>query len=280
MKKKTLLRKALVAPAIVTFTATASIAIAGCSGSGSTAETTTSEAEETTTTTTAAATTTSAAAAKLEGSFPDVAGENGTDYINLFEVILASDYDEYWVDKCAEVIGEDGASEAAEMLKNSISRTVYGEEAISAYTEAPENIGFDCWYINDAESFLFDGSDVTITKTDGTSESHTYEYVGTTKIGEGETMNYNGEEIDPSFECDTYKSTDDAGEFTYILLRDDTMDSTYHIEFRYGSDLDQLKGYFTGDYAYWLAAGIDKNADEDTVHNVIDLFITENLAGE
>ena len=77
-----------------------------------------------------------------------------------------------------------------------------------------------------------------------------------------------------------YQSTDDAGEFTYLLFRDDTMASTYHIEFRYGSDLDQLLKYFTGPYAYWLSAGIDENADAQTIDNVIDLFVTENLSGE
>lgn len=86
--------------------------------------------------------------------------------------------------------------------------------------------------------------------------------------------------IDPSFDCDVYKSTDDAGEFTYFFLRDDTMEETYHIEFRYGSDLEQLQGYFVGDYAYWLSAGIDMDASEETIHKVIDLFITENLSGD
>lgn len=57
-----------------------------------------------------------------------------------------------------------------------------------------------------------------------------------------------------------------------------TSAATYHIEFRYGSDLDQLLLYFKGPYAYWLSAGIDQAADETTIHNVIDLFVTENLS--
>ena len=93
-------------------------------------------------------------------------------------------------------------------------------------------------------------------------------------------MVYNGQEIDPSFACDVYQSTDDAGEFTYLLFRDDTMASTYHIEFRYGSDLDALQKYFTGPYAYWLSAGIDADASPETIDSVIDLFVSENLGGE
>ena len=54
----------------------------------------------------------------------------------------------------------------------------------------------------------------------------------------------------------------------------------YHIEFRYGSDLAALQQYMKGRYAYWLAAGIDANADAETIDNVIALFCTENLSAE
>ena len=156
---------------------------------------------------------------------------------------------------------------------------LYGQEAVDAYTSL-ELVGFDCWYINGAKTFTFSGDTATITLTDGSSQTHTYTYLGQYKVGDGETMVYNGQEIDPSFACDVYQSTDDTGEFTYLLFRDDTMASTYHIEFRYGSDLDALQKYFTGPYAYWLSAGIDASADAQTIDNVIDLFVTENLSGE
>lgn len=74
--------------------------------------------------------------------------------------------------------------------------------------------------------------------------------------------------------------SDDAGDFTYFFFRDDTMETTYHIEFRYGGDLAALQQYMKGQYAYWLAAGIDANADAETIDNVIALFCTENLSAE
>lgn len=217
--------------------------------------------------------------AMLDGIFPAIAGENGTTYQNLFEVILDEQYDAYWNEKCAAIVGDELAQASAQALKSSISRDIYGQEAIDTYTQAGD-MGFDCWYINDAETFAFKGNQITTTLTDGTSSTHTYEYLGVYKVGEGETMEYGGQTIDPSFACDVYKSTDDAGEFTYFFLRDDTMEETYHIEFRYGSDLKELQGYFVGNYAYWLSAGIDTEADEGTIHNVIDLFITENLSAD
>ena len=48
----------------------------------------------------------------------------------------------------------------------------------------------------------------------------------------------------------------------------------------YGSDLAALQQYMKGAYAYWLAAGIDANADAETIDNVIALFCTENLSAE
>ena len=52
-----------------------------------------------------------------------------------------------------------------------------------------------------------------------------------------------------------YESDDaDSGEFTYFCMAPDTMATTWHIEFRYGSDLDALKQYDAGEYAYWHRA--------------------------
>ena len=139
---------------------------------------------------------------------------------------------------------------------------------------------FDCWYLADVDTFTFDGDTVTTKLTDGSEQTHTYEYLGSYQLGEGEMMTYGGETFDASFPVDVYKTADDAGEFTYFLFRDDTMQTTWHIEFRYGSDLDQLLKYMEGPYAYWLSAGIDADASPETIDSVIDLFVSENLGGE
>ena len=209
------------------------------------------------------------------GILPLVAGENDTTYVNLFGVILDDANYQTWYDVIAAIVGEDAAADTVSGLQKSISGELYGENAIEAYQDG--NIAFDCWYINDVESFTFDGDSITATLNDGSSETHTYEYLGQYMIGEDETMNYMGQDISVGFPCDVYRSTDEAGEFNYFFLRDDTMDTTWHIEFRYGKDLEELQGYFTGPYAYWLAAGIDVAADEQTIKNVIHLFCLENM---
>ena len=212
------------------------------------------------------------------GVFPAIAGEAGTTYVSLFDVILADEYAPLWHDFIAPVTGDGAADAAVTGLQGSISGQLYGEDAIAAFADNPEHIAFDCFFINGVEAFTFEGSDVTVKLTDGTTETHTYAYLGQYNVGDGETMNYQGQEISVAFPCDVYKSTDEAGEFNYFFLRDDTMASTYHTEFRYGRDLEALQGYFVGPYAYWLAAGIDANADADTIKNVIELFCLENMS--
>ena len=76
-----------------------------------------------------------------------------------------------------------------------------------------------------------------------------------------------------------YESDDtNSGEFTYFCIAPDTSATTYHIEFRYGSDLNMLGQYSEGNYAYWLASGISTDYDQKMIENCIELFCTENLS--
>ena len=76
-----------------------------------------------------------------------------------------------------------------------------------------------------------------------------------------------------------YQSEDaDSGEFTYFAFAPDTMETTYHLEFRYAEDLDDLQSGYEGNYAYWNAAAIAEDYDQATMENVIELFVTENLS--
>lgn len=80
-----------------------------------------------------------------------------------------------------------------------------------------------------------------------------------------------------------FQSTDkNEDEFKYVFLCPDTPATTYHIEFRYGSDLTELLKLNTGKYANWVGSGILKSAltekNEQMIQNCIALFCTENLA--
>lgn len=185
-------------------------------------------------------------------------------YQELWPVILADDYTQTWIDDCKEIVGEDNAEAAYEKLKSMVTGEVYGEEAVEAYKDGSG--AYFCGFTQDMATVEFDGDTKTIKGYDKDEKelfSHTYHYVGM-------------EETRGLYE---FESDDaDSGEFTYFYLAPDTNDTTYHIEFRYGSDADALEKYDAGDYAYWLGSGISTDYDQTMVENCIELFCKENLS--
>lgn len=183
-------------------------------------------------------------------------------YQELFSVICDEKYDQVWKDDAAALVGEDKAQESVDALLGSVQGDVIGEDAVEKYKDKDPK--FDCEFMQDVEKVTFKGDTISGVDKDGKELfSHTYKYVG----------------YDENVGFYQYKTDDkDAGEFTYFCLLPDTPKSTYHIEFRYGSDLDALCQYDKGDYAYWMASGILVDADEDMAKNAIELFCTENLS--
>ena len=189
-------------------------------------------------------------------------------YEALFPVITAPAYDQLWLDPCVAALGEEMGPAAAEMLKAACSGTIYGQEAIDAFGDGSNGAQFDCLFINGVTQITFDGSTISGTDENGNPVfSHAYAYAGELSLA-GMMEGY------------LYETADaDAGEFRYFYMMPDTPETTYHLEFRYGSDADALAAYSEGPYAYWLAAGFPVDADEEMIQNVITLFCEENLEG-
>lgn len=183
-------------------------------------------------------------------------------YQELWPVVLADEYKQVWLDDSAAIVGEENAEAAVEKMTSMVTGTLMGEEAVSAYADG--NGVYCCAFTEGVDHFTFDGATISgYDKDDQVLFSHSYHYVGM-------------EEVRGLYE---YESDDaDAGEFTYFCLAPDTSATTYHIEFRYGSDLDALGQYDAGKYAYWLAAGISTDCDQAMIENSIQLFCAENLA--
>ena len=186
-------------------------------------------------------------------------------YEALFPVITAPEYDRIWLDPCTAMLGEEMGPAVAEMLKSACSGTVYGQEAMDAYGDGSNGAQFDCLFINGVDQITFDGAKISGTLEGNEVFSHEYAYV--------EKLSLSG-----MMEGYLFETADaDAGEFRYFYLMPDTPATTYHLEFRYGSDVDALAQYNEGPYAYWLAAGFPVDADEEMIRNVITLFCEENL---
>ncbi|MCR5253166.1 MAG: hypothetical protein K6C98_05560 [Treponema sp.] len=202
----------------------------------------------------------------------DAAGLSGT-YEELFTVITQSKYDSIWeesIKKELPALSAEDVSTYAAMFKSYCTGNIYGQEAIDAYTASPTDTKFDCYFINGITKFTFDGMYISGTDKNGVKVfEHPYKNGGelTIPTGEGDMTGVLYESLDSN-----------SGEFTYFLMMPDTPATTYHTEFRYGSNKDDLAGFATGQYAYWLAAGITENADETMIKNVIALFCEENTA--
>lgn len=183
-------------------------------------------------------------------------------YQELWSVVLADAYDQIWLDDSAELVGEENAENAVKKMASMVSGTLTGEDAVEAYQDG--DAAYCCDFLQDVEQFTFDGTTISGTDADGNELfRHTYHYIGMEEI-RGLYM---------------YESDDaESGEFTYFCIAPDTMDTTWHIEFRYGSDLDALQQYDAGAYAYWLASGISVDYTQEDVENCIQLFCTENLS--
>ena len=190
-------------------------------------------------------------------------------YEPLFPVITAAEYDDIWAKPCVEALGEENGAAMAEMMKTYCAGTIYGQEAIDAYGDGSNGAQFDCEFINGVSTITFDGAVISGADENGNQVfSHEYTYVSKLLLA-GMMEGYLYETAD-----------EDAGEFRYIYMMPDTPATTYHLEFRYGSNVDDLAKYNEGPYAYWLAAAFPVDADEEMIKIVITLFCEENLAEE
>ena len=203
-------------------------------------------------------------------SKPDAAQETG-DYLTtisgtyeeLFPQLAKAEYRDLWIDATTPLVGAENAETATDTLLAMCMAEPYGPEASEKYAADPESMAFNCYFRGGVDRFVMDGHTISGLDAQGNEVfSHTYH-----KLDE---KNENGFLF--------YQSDDaDSGDFTYFAFSPDTMETTYHLEFRYAEDLSDLQSWFEGNYAYWNAAAIAVDYDQETMKNVIELFVTENL---
>lgn len=185
-------------------------------------------------------------------------------YQELSPVLFNEQYDQVWLEDSAAIVGEADAASAVEMLKGSVGGTVWGEDAIQVYGE--EGGPFCCGWLDDLAEITIEGEELRISGADADGRELF-----------SDTYHYNGMAGD----LYVFESDDaDAGDFKYFAFLPDTPDSTYHIEFRYGSDDADLGEWMAGPYAYWMAAGIPIDHSQALIQDCIKLFCDENLAQE
>ena len=177
--------------------------------------------------------------------------------------LAKAEYRDLWIDATTPLVGAENAETATDTLLAMCMAEPYGPEASEKYAADPESMAFNCYFRGGVDRFVMDGHTISGLDAQGNEVfSHTYH-----KLDE---KNENGFLF--------YQSDDaDSGDFTYFAFSPDTMETTYHLEFRYAEDLSDLQSWFEGNYAYWNAAAIAVDYDQETMKNVIELFVTENL---
>ena len=167
-------------------------------------------------------------------------------YEELFPQLAKAEYRDLWIDATTPLVGAENAETATDTLLAMCMAEPYGPEASEKYAADPESMAFNCYFRGGVDRFVMDGHTIS-------------------------GLDAQGNEV-------FYQSDDaDSGDFTYFAFSPDTMETTYHLEFRYAEDLSDLQSWFEGNYAYWNAAAIAVDYDQETMKNVIELFVTENL---
>lgn len=187
-------------------------------------------------------------------------------FIELFPELSKEEYHDAWVEAVEPLVGEEAVEDTIAYLLNVCMGSLYGEEAIVKYEADPESMQFNCYYIGGIAMMTVEGNTITGVDADGNVVfSHSYSPV--------DLENENGFLF--------YQSDDTgAGQFTYFAFSPDTMEETFHLEFRYAEDLDDLQSWFEGNYAYWNVGAIAEDYTEEEILGAINLFATENLSGE
>lgn len=241
------------------------LAVTGCSQS-SAAQAPASEAALSEAASQAVSQAASSEAAGQDAEAADYLSSISGTYVELFPQLAKEEYRQIWLNAAAPLVGEENAEAATDMLLNMCMAEPYGAEAIEKYTADPDSAAFNCYFLGGVSEFVMDGD--TITGLDENGEevfSHSYQLLD--EENENGFIFYGTEDAD-------------AGQFTYFAFSPDTMETTYHLEFRYAEDLDDLQSWYEGNYAYWNAAAIAKDYSEETMNNVINLFAEENLSGQ
>lgn len=205
-----------------------------------------------------------AAAVSQEAETGDYLTTISGTYVELFPELAKEEYRSIWIDATTPLVGSENAESVTDMLLGMCMAEPYGAEATEKYAAEPDSMAFNCYFLGGVAKFIVDGHTITGLDDQGqTVFSHQYRLL--------DVENENGFIF--------YQSEDaDSGEFTYFAFSPDTMQTTYHLEFRYAEDISDLQSWFEGSYAYWNAAAIAEDYDLETMENVISLFATENLA--
>ena len=185
-------------------------------------------------------------------------------FVELFPELSKEEYHEAWINDVTPLVGEEAAEETVAYLLYMCTGDKYGQEAIDLYTQDPESMRFNCYYLGGVAKMTVEGNVISGVDAEG-NEVFRHAYKALNLENENGFIFYESEDAD-------------AGQFTYFSFSPDTMADTFHLEFRYAEKLDDLQSWFEGVYAYWNVGAIAEDYTEEQILAAINLFATENLS--
>lgn len=186
-------------------------------------------------------------------------------YVELFsqETCLNPKFDKLWKSETLKYVDASQMDSVITSIQNNCLGDKTGAEAM-AYNKQNGSMQFCCAFLHGVKRFEVKGQRISGYAADGKLMfSHTYHFV---------EQDANGNYI---FESDD----NNQNEFRYFWFMPDSPKTTYHIEFRYGSDKAQLSQMMDGKYAFWMAAGVRKGHEDEWRKGIV-LFVDERLKGE
>lgn len=187
-------------------------------------------------------------------------------FVALFPEMAKEEYHQAWVNDLTPFVGAENAEDMTAYMLSMCMGQLYGPEAIAKYEADPDSMQFNCYFIGGVEKMTIEGNVISGVDAEG-KEVFRHSYSPMNLENENGFLFYQSDDAD-------------AGQFSYFAFSPDTMADTYHLEFRYAENTDDLQSWFEGAYAYWNVGAIAEDYTEEQILSAINLFATENASEE
>lgn len=183
-------------------------------------------------------------------------------YVELFspKTCLNPQYDSLWKAEAQKYVDAAKSDSIVAEIQRGCQGKLTGKDAV-AYNKLNGSMLFCCSFLQGVTRFEINENIISGYGADKKLIfSHKYKFKETDDNG-----NYIYESVD-----------NNRDEFRYFWFMPDSPESTFHIEFRYGSDKAQLSQMTEGEYAFWMAAGVREHHEDEWRKGII-LFVSERL---
>ena len=105
-------------------------------------------------------------------------------YVELFPELSKDENRATWEKYAAEYVDADAVADSVDHLLWMCTGDKYGQEAIDAFTEDPDSMQFDCYFLGDVAEFTVDGNTISGVDAGGNEVfSHAYKAMDMNKRG-------------------------------------------------------------------------------------------------